>query len=222
MPDANVEQVVRSTGDQVHALVKAALSVVPVVGGPAVELFQYVVQPPLEKRRDEWMRSIGEKLEELRANGLDISTLQTNEQFISAVMQASQAALRTHSALKLAALRNAITNIASGKSPEETIQEILLSLVDQLSEMHLRVLKVFHNPEPPRGMSVGGLVDVLHQSIPSLRGQRELGDKIWTDLHTNGLVNTQNLHGTMSGNGLAERRTTDLGAALLNFISEQA
>jgi hypothetical protein len=147
--------------------------------------------------------------------------LQTNEQFISAVMQASQAALRTHSAVKLAALRNAIINIASGKSPEETIQEILLSLVDELSEMHLRVLKAFHSPEPPPGMSMGGLADVLYHNIPDLSRQRELGDKIWSDLYTNGLVNTQNLHVTMSGNGLAERRTSNLGKALLDFISEQ-
>jgi len=221
MPDENATQPVRSTGDQVHALVKAALSVVPVVGGPAVELFQYVVQPPLEKRRDEWMRSVGEKLEELSANGLDPSTLQTNEQFISAVMQASQAALRTHSAIKLAALRNAIINIASGKSPEETMQEILLSLVDELSEMHLRVLKAFHTPEPQPGMSMGGLADALYHNIPDLRRQPELGDKIWSDLYTNGLVNTQNLHVTMSRNGLAERRTSNLGKALLEFISAQ-
>lgn len=61
-----------SKGDALHAIAKAGLSVIPVIGGPAVELFQYVVQPPLEKRRAEWMASVGEKLHELEEKGLSL------------------------------------------------------------------------------------------------------------------------------------------------------
>lgn len=39
--DLSVPQM--TSGDAVHALAKAGLSAIPVVGGPAVELFQYVV-----------------------------------------------------------------------------------------------------------------------------------------------------------------------------------
>ena len=42
------------------------------------------------------MADVGEKLLELESNGLKLEHLQNNEQFISAVMLASQAALRTH------------------------------------------------------------------------------------------------------------------------------
>src|SRR5450756_183611 len=133
MPDENLEIPVRSIADGIHALAKTALSAIPVIGGPAAELFQYVVQPSLEKRRAEWMRSVGDKLKELEAKGLDLSSLQRNEQFVSSIMQASQAALRTHNAEKLAALRNAAVNVALGQSPDETVQHILLTLVDQLS-----------------------------------------------------------------------------------------
>ena len=138
----------RSKDDVAHAIAKAALSAVPVAGGPAVELFQLIVQPPLERRREEWMRQVADKLRELEARGLDLDRLQHNDQFISTVMQASQAALRTHKAEKLAALRNAVINVAKGQAPEETVQHLLLSFVDQLSEMHLRILKVFHAPVP--------------------------------------------------------------------------
>lgn len=209
----------RTRGDTAHAVVKAALSMVPAVGGPAVELFQYVVQPPLEKRRDQWMRDVGEKLEELRANGLDVDKLQSDERFISAVMHASQAALRTHHAEKLAALRNAILNVATGRGPDETTQHLLLSFVDDLSEMHLRILKVFHAPEPPLGVSMGGLERVLEHNIPDLRGQHELYRQLWRDLYARGLLNTENMVVTMSGRGLSERRTTRLGEQLLAFIS---
>lgn len=61
-----------------------------------MELFQVIIKPPLEKRRQQWMADVGEKLLELESNGLKLEHLQNNEQFISAVMLASQAALRTH------------------------------------------------------------------------------------------------------------------------------
>jgi hypothetical protein len=222
MSEENLKVPARSLADGAHAVVKAVLSTVPVVGGPAVELFQYVVQPALEKRREEWMRNVGTKLEELGCKGLDLSSLHNNKEFISIVMQASQVALRTHNTEKLAALRNAVINVACGQSPDETVQHILLGLIDQLSEMHLRILKAFHAPVPPPGMSMGGLDSVLQHNIPGLNGQQELSDKLWKDLYMNGLINTDNMHITMSERGLAERRTTLLGESLLNFISERA
>lgn len=212
----------RSAGDVAHAIVKAGLSAVPMVGGPAVELFQFIVQPPLEKRREEWMREIGERLRALEISGLDLAALQQQPEFISAVMQASQAALRTHKREKLDALRNAVVNIARGQAPDETVQHLLLSFVDELSEMHLRILKVFSAPELPPGLGMGGLDSVLEHNIPSLRGRRELYDQLWRDLYSRGLVNTEYMHVTMSGNGLGQRRTTELGESLLNFIAEAA
>jgi hypothetical protein len=38
MADENLEVPLRSKGDAAHAIVKAGLSAVPMVGGPAVEL----------------------------------------------------------------------------------------------------------------------------------------------------------------------------------------
>jgi hypothetical protein len=61
MPDLPAQ----SKGDMAHALAKPGLSTIPVVGGPAVELFHLLVQPPLEKRRAEWMQAVGEKLQQL-------------------------------------------------------------------------------------------------------------------------------------------------------------
>jgi hypothetical protein len=219
MADENLQVPQRSKGDVAHAIVTAGLSAVPMVGGPAVELFQYLVQPPLDKRREAWMKQVGEKLQQLEKKGFDLDKLLDNEPFISALMQASQAALRTHKAEKLAALRNAVLNIATGQAPEETVQYLLLSFVDQLSEMHLRIIKVFYAPEAPPGLSIGGLGNVLEHNIPELRGQRELYDQLWRDLYSRGLVNTDGLHVTMSGNGLIQRRTTGLGEALLKLIS---
>ena len=133
----------KTGADAAHAIAKAGMSAIPVVGGPAAELFQYIVQPPLEKRRARWMEEVGEKLKELEAKGLDLESLKGNEQFVTAVMHASQAALRTHQTAKLDALRNAILNVAKGQAPDETAQHLFLGFVDSLTEQHLRIRNMF-------------------------------------------------------------------------------
>lgn len=206
--------------DSAHTLTKAGLSMIPVVGGPAVEFFQHLVQPPLERRRNEWMNAIGEKLQCIEKNGLKLEDLQSNEQFITAVMQASTAAIRTHKVEKLTALRNAILNIANGQGPEETTQHIFLSFIDEFSEMHLRILFFADAPKLRAGISVGGLGHLLEENIADLRGQRKLYDQLWKDLYLRGLVNTESLHVMMSNTGLGQSRTTELGKSLIKFISE--
>ena len=209
----------KTKGDAAHAIAKAGLSAIPVIGGSAAELFQNVIQPPLEKRRIEWMQQVGEKIQELEENGLKIEDLQENEEFISAVMHASQIALKTHKNEKLKALRNAILNIAKGQAPEETLQNIFLNLIDSFTELHICILKLFQNPEPPPNLSMGGLSDVIEHNIKELRGRQDLYDQIWMDLYSHGLVNTDNLHVTMTVHSLRQKRTTGMGDAFLKFIA---
>lgn len=209
-----------SKRDVAHSITKAGLSAIPIVGGAAVELFQNVVQPPLEKRRVAWMAQVGEKLQELEEKGLNLETLQENEQFISAAMYASQLALRTHKEEKLSALRNAVANIATGQAPEEAMQHLFLNFVDSLTELHIQILKLFQSPTPPPNMSMGGLSSVLEYNMPEMRGRRDLYDQLWKDLYTRGLINTDGMHTAMSGNGLGQKRTTGMGDAFLRFISE--
>ena len=209
-----------SKGDRAHSVVKASLSAIPVIGGPAAELFQNVVQPPLERRRIEWMNSVAEKLEDLeKQDRLDVTSLTNNEEFISAVMYATTLALRTHNESKLNALRNALVNIAIGQAPEETLQHIFMNLIDTLTELHVRILKTFQAPTPPPGMSAGGLSDVLEHNLPDMRGQKELYRQIWRELYNHGLFVADNLNMTMTGSGLAQKQTTRLGDGLLDLIS---
>lgn len=210
----------RSKFDIAHSVTKAGLSAVPIVGGAAAELFQSVVQPPLEKRRTEWMALVSEKLIELEDNGLYLEGLQDNQEFISATMYASQLALRTHKKEKLEALRNAVANIAMGQAPDEAMQHIFLNLIDTFTELHIQILCVFQSPEPPKGLSMGGLSSVLEANLPSLRGRPELYAQLWKDLYSRGLINTEGLNTTMSGSGLGQKRTTSLGDSFLRFIDE--
>lgn len=220
MPDDKLKPPASSRSDVVHAVARAGLSAIPVVGGAAVELFQHIVQPPLERRRKDWMEAVGEKLVELEQRGVDIDALQRNERFISTVMHASQLALRTHQKEKLAALRNVIANAARGQSPEEALEHMFLDFIDSLSDLHVRILRLFQAPRPPPNMSMGGLSDVLEHNMPELRGRRDLYDQFWRDLQSRGLVSTGGLHTTMSGSGLGQKQTTGLGDQFLSFISD--
>ena len=220
MTKKKIEMPKAAKGDTAHVIAKAGLSAIPIVGGPAAELFQHVVQPPLEKRRLEWMAAVGERLEELEKDGLKLEDLENNEQFISTVMHASQIALRTHQQAKLDALRNAVLNVALGQAPEEALQHLFLTFVDSFTGLHLQILAFFQTPPSSAGMYMGGLANVLEQGIPSLRGRRAIYDQFWSDLYTRGLVNTEGLHVMMTGQGLAAKRTTELGDKFLQFISE--
>ena len=150
--------------------------------------------------------------------GSSSKDLQNNQEFVSAVMHASQVALRTHHDAKLEALRNAILNVATGQGPNETLQHLFLEFVDSFTELHLRILKLFQAPPAPPGMNMGGLGSVLEHNIPDLRGQQELYRQLWKDLYSRGVVNTDSVSGTMSASGLASKRTTELGDAFLSFI----
>lgn len=133
MPDNPKTFAPEATGkDAAHAAGRAVLAAIPFAGGAAVEIFQHVIQPPLEKRRTEWMNDVGKRLSKLEEDGIKLESLSENEQFVSAVMSASQVAIRTHQAEKLEALRNAVENVARGQAPDEALQHMFFGFVDSL------------------------------------------------------------------------------------------
>lgn len=220
MATKKLEPPKQGKGDAAHALVKAGISAIPIIGGPGAELFQHVVQPPLEKRRVEWMDYVGEKLLELEQKGVDIEQLRENDEFVSAVLHASQLAVRTHRQEKREALRNALFNIASGKAPEESVQQIFLDYIDSFSELHVQLLKFFQQPPDTSNVMMGALSSVIEQGMPNLRGKGQVYGQIWNDLVARGLVGNVGLQVMMTGQGLGGKRTTELGDAFLGFISE--
>jgi hypothetical protein len=137
--------------DLATAAVKSLLSAIPVAGGAAAELFG-LLNIPLAHRRETWFQDLADRLAELESHisGFRLDTLVDNEQFVSATMQATQAALRTHQQEKLEALRNAVLNCAVQQAPQDDYQTVFLALIDRFSPGHLRLLKSFRNPSPAR------------------------------------------------------------------------
>lgn len=204
-----------SVGDGVHAWAKAGLSVLPA----ASDLFQMLVQPPLEKRKQKWMSDVGSRLAALeRETAGALDSLQENDVFISAVMHASAVAIRNHQEEKLEALKNAVLNVAKGQAPDDALLHMFFQFVDDLSVLQVQILEVMRSPKVPPNLISGGLDTVLEYSMPQLRGKSAIYSRLWNDLAAKGLLDGT-MHATMSSSGLAARRTTALAEAFLKFIS---
>lgn len=214
-------------GDCAHTLVRSVLGAMPLAGQAAIELFCELIAPPIERRRTEWMRYVGEKLQELAARGIDLRKLADDPIFTTVCLQASYAALRNHQQEKLEALSNAIVNAAMPCPPDEALQQIFIGLVDSFTVWHLRILKLLESPrdwfaarkQRPPDISMGGLGSILEAAFPELTGRRSLYDVIVRELHARGLIEIESVHGMMSGPALLEERVSEMGRQFLRFIA---
>jgi len=219
----------RSKLDVARDAARAAISVVPMVGGPLQVAFEALFASPIEKRKEEWLQKLAEVVVELgeRVSGLTPERLAQDDVFVTVVMQTSQIALRNHQVEKLEALRNAVLNSVLS-TIEEDEKFIFLRLIDQLTPVHLRTLKFLDDPKAwmqrhsmqNPGWSMGGVSTVLEHCFPQLRGRRDVYDQIASDLQTDGLVSSGSfLHVTMTAEGLFGSRTSIRGKAFLTFIT---
>jgi hypothetical protein len=215
--------------DRAHAIVRAGLGSVPIVGAAATELCQMVITPSLEKRRVEWMNWVAESLKKLEEKKqLQIEDLASNEAFLDTMLHATQATLRNSQEEKRKALRNAVLNSALPNPPEESRQQMFVEWIDSLSVWHLRIFVLLANPlqwfndnqkRPPEYFMNSSLSDLLTKAYPELNNQRPLYDQIGKDLFSRGLIGTENFHGTMSASGAFANRATELGREFLKFIT---
>jgi hypothetical protein len=161
--------------DAAYASRKGLVSMIPFVGGVGAELVGLLTSP-VAQRRDAWLEDLERRLHDLegRVDGFRFDDLGQNEQFVSATLQATQAALRTHQKEKLAALRNAVMNVAVAKAPSENLQVVFLNLVESFTPMHLEILRFFQHRETA--------------ALEELRRRGDLSDLVVRDLNDRGLI----------------------------------
>jgi hypothetical protein len=207
-----------SGGDALYALAKAGISSVPIIGGAATELFSFLISAPLEKRRDDWMLSVGEALLTLQQKvNLDFDELARNEAFLDTVIRVSQLAIRTSQSEKLKIFQNVITNRALNTTVDLSTQHILLDLVDSLTPLHIATLSVFRTGKIglANRKANGEPLDKeakLYHGFPALRNNF-IGSKIWNDLLNEGLISEVSEGEWWTADG------TELGRELLKLIS---
>lgn len=228
-------------GDWAHTVARMGLSAIPIVGGPAVELLNVVITPPLARRRDDWLLSIAAGLKDLeqKVDGLRPESLRTNPTFISVMLQASHVALRSHQKEKLEALRNAVLNTASGVGIEEDLQAIFLSLIDVFTPWHLRIMTVLYEAErffpqdhnsmpqlPGESIGVFGLVKRAYPELGLTHHEHyEFFDQIGEELKARGLIPRFSFPLTKTKQGgvlihSLEQRLTAMGIQFMKYISD--
>jgi len=175
-PDPRLEPApTRSGFDYGLAIAQVGALAFPFLGA-GVKLFDVVTAPLRGKRMSDWCEELRLRLNELsqRVEGLTPEALAASDPFVSAFAEATQAALKTHQAEKLEALRNAVLNVAIGSAPSEDLQRMFLSLVDSFTPTHLAVLRDFATKGQPNRLQ--------------FRKQRDLTDQIVSDLRDRGLL----------------------------------
>jgi hypothetical protein len=220
-----------SAGDAVLAVARAGLGTIPIAGAAAIELLTAIITPPLAKRRDEWMRRVGESLRQLEKQmNIILESLQSNDSFIDAAMQATQAALRTNQGEKLDALRNAVLNAALPNPPEEAIQQLFLNFVDSLTVWHLKILNFIYKP-PVGGVRLrtdythvyfSELPRSIEETFSELSGRYPLYNQIIQDLSARGLLDLGAMdtsHEMATMQGIPSVKITDLGKEFIDFIT---
>jgi hypothetical protein len=209
---------------------KVTVGSLPILGGALGDFLSFVVGGPAQERRDDFMKDTLRRLIDLeqRFESLKPETLRMNEAFQATFIQAAQASLRTAQAKKREMLGNAILNSAIG-TIDENVRQMFVQHIDRLTAMHVAILKLLNDPTGnplararAEKLMAGGLTEIVRSAIPELTGKDALANALVNDLEAMGLVTGAALNVTMSGSGLLQQRTTDLGRAFLRFISDPA
>lgn len=220
----------RSFGYEVaRTAMDAAASMIPGASYAVGAIVQHVVTEPLQKRRDAWFERVGYGLRELeeRMTDFDPSKLAQNDEFISAVFEATQAAMKTAKEEKLEALRSAVLNLALGKlNLDEVLRSSFFTYIDRFTPAHVAVLKLLadprSSPEAARvaeQMMAGGPIEVIKAGRPSGMSDAAL-QRVLADLAREDLAETGGLNTTVSQASLLSKRSTAAGDAFLRFIAD--
>lgn len=203
--------------DTAEIAAKTALSVIPVGGALVTSVYDIVKGNCLSKRQEKWKETLEERLSKLECALEDIGN---NELFTTALVKSTEIAMKTSREEKMAYLANAVINSLDPDIDEEKLI-VFLSLLDKYTISHIKIIYFFNNPKRFDGVSsssymMGSPTTPLFQIYPELNNG--LFKKIYDDLYTDGMVNTESLNVTMTGSGMVAKRTSQLGDEFLDFI----
>jgi hypothetical protein len=212
----------KQPGDKVFDVVQAAASAMP-VAGPAVAAVMGLIGPKIAHRRDKWFELLADKISELESR---VDGFAEDPMFITAVFEATSAALKTHEQEKLEALRNAVGNSVLPGAPEDSIQLMYLRFLDELSAAHLKVLDVLNNPRAAlaragKELRASGpvLAHLIYLCLPDLNGEGFLVEQVHRDLRNRGLIDQGAPFGQIIITaGTLNKSTTLFGEQFLQFI----
>ena len=135
----------RELRDHGRNIIIAALSVLPVVGGSISSLLSEYIPEWKEKRVLNFIRELGEKLEEVK-DRINQEYLKT-EEFAFLFEQTFLRVFRDHQEEKLKVYKAILINSCTKSNFDTSEKEYFLSLVDRLQGVHILILSLFFNPD---------------------------------------------------------------------------
>lgn len=201
--------------------IKTVLSAIP-IGGPLItEIWNTVKDNAIQKRLKDWQNKVEERLSSLQ---IPLEDVGTNESFTTAMLWATEIAIKTEQEKKREYLANAVYNsLVTGV--DENIQIIFMDMISKYSIWHVQVLEYFRDPKKKAnsfdGDSMGAPITRLLEAYPEFKQNTSLVNKIIIDLQTDGLLSAANMSTMMTASGMLASRTTDLGNQFLDYIGIQ-
>lgn len=209
-------------GEIVEITAKTALSVIPVGGALINGIWDSIKSNCAQERLKEWQTLIEGRLSRIDTTLEDVGK---NENFTSAMFQATELAIKTSEAAKREYLANAVLNSLTCPF-EESVIMMFFSMIGKYTLWHLKILDFFQNPKKFDGIIesnyyMGSPKTVLFDVYPELRSKEAYVDKIVKELYSDGLMNTDNLNCTMTSSGMLASRVSKIGQDFINFITEK-
>jgi hypothetical protein len=211
-----------SSKDIVEITAKTALSAIPVGGALISCIWDSVKSNCAQKRLKEWELLLEERLVKIEDT---LEQVGSNECFTTAVMKATESAIKTMENEKRNYLANAVFNSLTCEV-NESILMMYLGFIDKYTLWHIKILDFFQNPTKFEGISaqnyyMGSPMKPLCSVYQELENNNEVVDLIIKELYADGLMNIEKINCTMTGNGMVASRTTQLGNDFIEFITNK-
>lgn len=213
-----------STKELVSAATRVGAGYVPLAGPMLSEALAHIINAPLQRRVHSWREEV---MRRIKALEISESSLEDNENFASAVVEAQMAVMRSNAEEKREALANAVLNVALDRGPDEDRQQMFMAYIAELTPWHLRLLVLMSDPPGVlqqievdiSNISMGGLSILVEGVYPELNGQKEFYKQLANDLNNRGLLSDVGFNVTMSGGDIVAKRTTNAGDEFIRFVS---
>lgn len=131
-------------GDMAQSLVKSVGNFVPIFGGPITSLLNDYIPSEVSKRKDDLLVALQHDFQIL-AEEINEKNL-NRPAFISLFMQSFKSAMATEKDEKIECYRAIIANSLIESNPDSDKEVIMLKILDTLSPLHIKFLKVLRDP----------------------------------------------------------------------------
>jgi hypothetical protein len=214
-----------SAVEHVLNIIKAGLATAPFTGGIASLMTDYIPSRK-QKRLEEFAQQVAADLERLQ-DRIDKDTILTDE-FAFLFEQTFRGVAENYQAEKFEAFRGILINAAIGTNLASDEQEYFLSLVNNLSVLHIRILSFMAGPQRyldarriPGDHIRGGFSQFFPIVIPGVHV--EVIKNAFGDLYQAGLITTdKTIFATMTsshGLDLLGDRVSELGKRFISFCT---